>query len=366
MSALVSAESVAIGHPDKVADQISDAILDAYLEQDPDARVDCTCVLSHNTLLLAGEITSSANVDVVAIAKSVLSDIGYSATWKVVLEITQQSADIANAVIHTGILGAGDQGIMIGYATDETDEYMPLPVVIAHKLMQALWEERPLLGPDGKALVSVRYKDNQPDKIETIVLSCQHTAELSLDEVRQRISTLIIKHTPSDLCTATTELLLNPGGRFVVAGPSADTGLTGRKLMVDCYGTSAHHGGGAFSGKDPTKVDRSASYMARYIAKNIVAAKIAKRAEVALCYVIGNPYPIGLSVNTFGTSKTSHLQLEQAIPKIFDLSISGIISHLQLQRPIYRKTAWGGHFGRCDPLFTWEATDKIQQLLSVL
>lgn len=372
MRSLNTSEAVAIGHPDKVADQISDAILDAYLTQDPQAKVDATCVLSHNTLLLAGEITSHATVDAAQIAKSVLKNIGYTSkesgfdpsTCKTVVEFTQQSTDIATALVHTGSLGAGDQGIMIGYATDETAEYMPLSHVLAHSLMQALYTEHTHLGPDGKTLVGVRYDGMHPQAVEFIILSCQHTKEMSQDEVHIQAKALIDKVIPPQFIRPSTQLLINPGGRFVIAGPSADTGLTGRKLAVDTYGTAAHHGGGAFSGKDPSKVDRSASYAARYIAKNIVAAKLAKRCEVSLCYAIGKPEPIAISVQTFGTSTISPMQLEAVIPKVFDLKVAGIISMLRLQRPIYQKTAWGGHFGRNDPDFTWEATDKVQELLN--
>lgn len=336
-------ESVAIGHPDKVADQISDAIVDAYLAQDPTARVDCSTLISHDTLVLAGEITSRAAVDCKKCAESVLERIGYPKRKNVILEIKQQSSDIADAILHTGTLGAGDQGIMIGYATDETEEYLPLEVVTAHKLMRALKNESPELGPDGKALVGV-----SDGVITHIILSCQHAIEL--EEAREKLSALI-KRTVQ--VTPETIIRINPAGRFVVGGPDADTGITGRKLMVDCYGTAVEHGGGAFSGKDPTKVDRSASYMARYIAKNIVASKLAKRCKVALTYVIGDPYPTNISIDTFGGAQN----LEQEIPKLFDLSVAGIIRTLDLQKPIYEQSAWGGHFGRH---FPWEAICPIK------
>lgn len=379
MNLCSASEAVAIGHPDKVADQISDAILDAYLSQDPQARVDATCVISHDTLFLAGEITSYATVDAVETAKNVLRTIGYTskeagfdaATCKTVTQFAQQSSDLARALVHTDSavgsfknpLKAGDQGIMIGYATDETAQYMPLSHVLAHSLMQALSTEQTHLGPDGKTLVGMRSDGISPQTVEFIVLSCQHTKEMSLDEVHKKAKALIDKVIPPQLITPDTQLLINPGGRFVIAGPSADTGLTGRKLAVDTYGTAAHHGGGALSGKDPSKIDRSASYAARYIAKNIVAAKLAKRCEVSLCYVIGKSDPVSISVDTFGTSNISNRQLEEVIPKVFDLHVAGIISTLKLQRPIYQKTAWGGHFGRNDPDFTWEATDKAEELL---
>lgn len=338
-----AAESVAIGHPDKAADQVSDAILDAYLTEDPKARVDITTLLSHNTILLAGEITSHVTVNHKEIALKVLNDIGYDTTsCQLLTTIVEQSEDIAQAVKK----GAGDQGIMVGYATDETKELMPLAATVAHKLMQALAKKRPLFGPDGKVLVSVA-----DSAIESIVLSAQHSSSITVDEVRAMLHELIYATIEQDL--STTKLYLNPGGRFVLGGPNADTGLTGRKIIVDCYGTAAAHGGGAFSGKDPTKVDRSASYMARYIAKNIVAQKLAKRCQVSLHYAIGIANPIGLSIDTFGTSQISEKELEAQVPKVFDLSVGGIIETLKLNKPIYRPTAWGGHFGRSE--FSWEA-----------
>ncbi len=371
MTSLVSAESVAIGHPDKAADQVSDAILDAYLTQDSEARVDITCVLSHETLFLAGEITSHATVDLEQVAKNVLVDIGYTSkqkgfdvqTCKTVLQISQQSTDIADAVLKDKTIQSGDAGIMVGYATDETDERMPLPTVLAHKLMHAIHTHRPTLGPDGKVLVGVSYNGICPLFVPFVTLSVQHEEELALQDVRKTVADIIFETIPSKFLNEKTEFLINPGGKFTKGGPSADTGLTGRKLMVDTYGTSAHHGGGAFSGKDPTKPDRSVSYFARYIAKNIIEAKLARRAEVTIHYAIGQQSPLALTINTFGTSPIASKELEKAIAQIFDLSIEGIITTLQLQRPIYKKTSWGGHFGRNDPTFTWEATDKVQQLL---
>ena len=378
------AEACAIGHPDKVADQISDAILDAYLAQDPTARVDITCAISHDTLFLAGEITSSAQVDLGRIAKCVLVDIGYTskeagfdaASCKTILEITQQSSDIAKAVgnlkaddskasdpkagdPNAGDPKAGDQGIMIGYATDETPEFMPLACVLAHSLMKEL-HHKSEFGPDGKTLVGVSYNGLVPEAVAFIILSFQHPQKLSIDDVRAIGNQLILSNIPPKLINEKTQILVNPGGRFVIGGPSADTGITGRKLMCDTYGTAARHGGGAFSGKDPTKVDRSAAYMARYIAKNIVAAKLASRCEVSLNYAIGMPRPIAISINTFGTSSIPQDKLEAATQEIFDLSVSGIISILNLQRPIYRQTAWQGHFGHA--AFTWEATNKTNEL----
>lgn len=356
MKSLIASEACAIGHPDKVADQISDAILDAYLARDPQARVDISCMLSHDTVMLAGEITSHAKVPVTDIAKNVLDEIGYTG-FGFVTNIVQQSADIAHAIMSTGKLGAGDQGIMVGYATQETEEYMPLSWVLANKLMHKLPNG---YGPDGKALVGVIYDDIEPKSIAFIVLSCQHKSDVSLFQLHKEIHHHIIKAIPEKLLQADTKILINPGGAFINAGPGADTGITGRKVIVDTYGGAVAHGGGAFSGKDPTKVDRSGSYVARYIAKNIVASSLAKRCEVTLYYAIGMPEPVALSINTFGTSKIDSSDLEEAVRTHFDLSVSGIITHLKLDRPIYRQTAWGGHFGRAN--FPWEALDKVEEL----
>lgn len=367
MKSLYAAEAVAKGHPDKACDQVSDALLDAYLYQDSQARVDITCVLSHDTLFLAGEITSSATVDVVNVAKKVLRDIGYTnkekgfdvATCKTHVELCQQSSDIAQAVQH----GAGDQGIMIGYATDETDEYMPIASVLTHKLVESL-EELSHFGPDGKTAIGVVYENNAPSYISYIILSYQHASSMPLEEVKSTLQTHIVQTLPPKLISSDTKIFTNPGGRFVLGGPSADTGLTGRKLMVDTYGSAASHGGGAFSGKDPTKVDRSGAYMARYVAKNIVAAGIAKRCEVSLHFAIGTPNPVALGINTFGTSKYDNALLEKAILQVFDLSVAGIISTLNLQSPIYQKTASHGHFGHNS--FSWEQVNKVHPLLESL
>ncbi len=349
---MIASEACAIGHPDKVADQVSDAILDAYLAHDPQARVDISCMLSHDTVVLAGEITSHAKVDAVNIAKDVLADIGYTG-FSYITNIVQQSPDIAKAIMSSGELGAGDQGVMVGYATDETEEYMPLSWVLANRLMVHLPKE---YGPDGKALVAV-----ENDHIPFIVLSCQHKPSC---ELQQDIHQHIVRHIPEKLITNATKILINPGGPFVLAGPKADTGITGRKLIVDTYGGACPHGGGAFSGKDPTKVDRSGAYVARFIAKNIVAAKLAKRCEVTLCYAIGKPTPLALTINTFGTSKCPSSAIEEVIPTLIDLSVSGIIKRFNLQKPIYRQTSWGGHFGRTT--FPWEALDLASLLQKLL
>ena len=361
MKKIFGAESVAIGHPDKVADQISDAILDAFLEKDPDARVACETTIATDHVILAGEISSHANVDLEKVVQKVLSFVGYSSSYKIENYIQPQSIDIAQAVDRGT---AGDQGIMIGYATDETSTLMPLPVVIAHELMELLRIKRkscemPFLGSDGKVLVEVSYEDMVPQAIETIIVSIQHTEEISIAALRQELCTLILNEIKN---TQKTRLLINPAGRFVLGGPKADTGMTGRKQMVDTYGSLIRHGGGAFSGKDATKVDRSAAYLARYIAKNIVAARLAHRCEVALTYAIGMTHPITLQIETFGTSIISPGTLEKIVPEIFALDVLGFIEMLKLKRPIFRKTAYGGHFGRNDPDFTWEYTDKVTAL----
>lgn len=367
---LFASESVAIGHPDKVADQISDAILDQYLALDPKAHVDITTVVTHNQILLAGEISSQAKVAHELVARSVLKEIGYTdealgidaKRCEVTCNIIHQSPDIAQAVAHAATVGAGDQGIMIGYATDETEEFLPLPLVLAQRLMEQLAKLRPQLGPDGKTLVTVCYDKGIPSHIHSIVLSCQHRSDCSFESLQRQVQALIESTIPSIFMRDDTALFINPSGRFVIGGPAADTGITGRKQMVDTYGSLACHGGGAFSGKDPTKVDRSASYMARYIAKNIVAAKLAKRAQVTLLYVIGKADPLGISLETFGTEVVEREKILEMIPKIFDLSVAGIILELKLDRPIYYKTAFGGHFGRTDPDFLWEMPNKVDEI----
>lgn len=367
---LLASESVAIGHPDKVADQISDAILDQYLALDPKARVDITTVVTHNQILLAGEISSYAQVSHELIARSVLKEIGYTQEalgidaerCEVSCNIIRQSKDIAQAIERSDTLGAGDQGIMIGYATDETPECMPLPLVLAQKLMDELAKKRPTLGPDGKTLVTVSYDKAIPSHIHSIVFSCQHRSDFSSESLQNLVKDLIDNTMPAKLMRSDTAIFINPSGRFVIGGPAADTGITGRKQMVDTYGSFACHGGGAFSGKDPTKVDRSASYMARYIAKNLVAAKVAKRVQVTLLYVIGKADPLGISLETFGTETVDPKKILEMIPKIFELSVGGIIRQLKLDRPIYYKTAFGGHFGRMDPDFLWEMPNKVDEI----
>jgi len=367
---LLAAESVAIGHPDKVADQISDAILDKYLALDPKSRVDITTLVTHNAIVLAGEITSKDSVDLEQVARSVLKEIGYTheavgldaSRCTITTHISRQSPDIAHAVDKKGTLGAGDQGIMIGYATDETEEFLPLPLAIAQKLMLGLAKMRPELGPDGKTLVTVSYENQRPHHIHSIVLSCQHRSDFSNEALQTQVKSLILQTVPSHLLLESTKFFINPSGRFVIGGPAADTGITGRKQMVDTYGSIACHGGGAFSGKDPTKVDRSAAYLARYIAKNIVAAKLATRCQVTLLYVIGQEAPTGIGLDTFGTEQIPTNKILDMIPKVFDLTVAGIIQHLQLERPIYYKTAFGGHFGKADPDYTWELLDKVEEI----
>ncbi len=355
MKELLATEMCAIGHPDKVCDQISDAILDAYLHLDPDARVDCTALLTHKNLFICGEITSKATIAIESIAKKTIHSIGYDpASFTTTLDITTQSEDIQNALLSKGNLGAGDQGIMVGYATDETAEYMPSATVIARKIVQNLADERLELGPDGKCLVGVSYENFTPQFVDFIIVSSQHQQDVDLERIKKAI--------PQEAISEKTRIFINPGGRFVLGGPFADTGLTGRKVVVDTYGIASPHGGGAFSGKDPTKVDRSATLMARYIAKNIVAAKLAKRSCVTLYYVIGDIYPLDLTISCFGTETIPIETIKKRVLETFDLSIEGILSHLDLRRPIYAKTAWLGPFGRNDPDFTWEKCDKAAVL----
>jgi S-adenosylmethionine synthetase len=373
---LFTSESVTEGHPDKIADQISDAILDACLAEDPSSRVACETLTATGLVVIAGEITTKAYVDFQSLVRGTIAAIGYnnalygfdSNTCAVISSINKQSGDIAMGV-DTG--GAGDQGMMFGYACNETPELMPTPISLAHKLCQKLSEVRKngklnYLRPDGKSQVTVEYdKNHKPLRVDAVVISTQHAETVGNDELRSDILKHVIQATiPAQLLDEDTKYHINPTGRFVIGGPMGDTGLTGRKIIVDTYGGMGRHGGGAFSGKDPTKVDRSAAYMARYIAKNIVAAGLADRCEVQLAYAIGVADPVSVLVDTFGTSKVDADTLPDLVRANFQLTPKGIIDSLKLRRPFYRKTAAYGHFGRNDPDFTWEATDKAAKLAS--
>ncbi|MCT6848787.1 MAG: methionine adenosyltransferase [Apilactobacillus kunkeei] len=385
---LFTSESVSEGHPDKIADQISDAILDEMLKQDPDSRVACECSVTTGLVLVFGEITTKAYVNIQKIVRETIKEIGYDNdqygfdgnTCAVLVAIDEQSPDIAQGVDDSletrdssedalDKIGAGDQGLMFGYAVDETPELMPLPISLSHKLMRKIADLRKdgtisYLRPDAKAEVTVEYDDNnKPVAVETVVLSTQHDPDVTLEQIRKDVIEQVIKAViPAELLNDNTKFFINPTGRFVIGGPQGDAGLTGRKIIVDTYGGAAHHGGGAFSGKDATKVDRSASYAARYIAKNIVAAKLATRIEVQVAYAIGVAKPVSISVNTFGTATVSENDLIKAIREIFDLRPAGIIKMLDLKRPIYKKTAAYGHFGRTDVDLPWEHTDKVEEL----
>jgi S-adenosylmethionine synthetase len=371
---LFTSESVTEGHPDKIADQISDAVLDAILAQDPTGRVACETLLTTGLVVVAGEITTSCYVDIPKIARETIKAVGYTRakygfdyeTCAVITAIDEQSSDIAMGVDK---LGAGDQGLMFGYACTETDELMPLPIMLAHKLVQRLTAVRKsgeldYLRPDGKSQVSVRYVDGKPVGLETVVLSTQHSPDVTLEKIRQDLIELVVMPTiPKHLIDPKRITYhINPTGRFVTGGPMGDTGLTGRKIIVDTYGGSCPHGGGAFSGKDPTKVDRSACYMARHVAKNIVAAGLAERAQVQVAYAIGVADPVSIMVETFGTGKVPNAKLEELIRRHFDFTPAGIIKYLDLRRPFYRKTAAYGHFGRSEPEFNWEHTNRVKDL----
>jgi len=370
---LFTSESVTEGHPDKVSDHISDAVLDAVLAQDPTARVACEVLVTTGICAIAGEITTTATIDVPSIARKTIADIGYTdaafgfdaKTCGVLNLIQTQSPDIAMGV-DTG--GAGDQGLMFGYACDETPELMPLPIQMAHRLCEKLSQVRragtlKYLRPDGKSQVSVEYVAGKPTRIDAVVISTQHGDDVSTEQLRADVRKYIIDPIiPQNMVDANTKYHINPTGRFVIGGPHGDTGLTGRKIIVDSYGGMGRHGGGAFSGKDPTKVDRSACYMARYIAKNIVASGLASRAEVQLAYAIGVAEPVSVMVNSFGTGVIPEDAMEDLIRTNFPLTPKGIIDHLKLRRPIYQKTAAFGHFGRTDDSFTWEKTDKAEAL----
>ncbi len=368
---LFTSESVTEGHPDKLADQISDAVLDTILDKDPQGRVACETLVTSGLAFVAGEITTSCYVEVPKIVREVIHDVGYNdpeigfnyETCGVITAIQEQSPDIALGV-DTG--GAGDQGMMFGYATNETPEYMPLPILLAHRLCRRLAEVRKnkilsYLRPDGKSQVTVEYVDGKPTRITGIVIGAHHSHRVSTPKLRRDIREVVIHPiVPKEFLTRQTQYFINATGRFEVGGPMADTGMTGRKIIVDTYGGFSRHGGGAFSGKDPTKVDRSASYMARYMAKNIVAAKLADRCEIQVAYCIGVREPVSVMVNTFGSAKVPEEKLSKAISKIFDLTPAGIIQDLKLRRPIYRKTAAYGHFGRNENGFTWEELDKVE------
>jgi len=370
---LFTSESVTEGHPDKIADQISDSVLDAVLADDPMGRVACEVLVTTGTCIVAGEITTTTYVDVPRIARGTIEYVGYNdatygfdcSTCGVHNLIQSQSPDISMGV-DTG--GAGDQGLMFGFACDETPELMPLPIMMAHKLVRRLSEARrqgdlDFLRPDGKSQVSVEYVGTTPRRIEAVVVSTQHSPDVSTEELRREVKKHIIDQViPSGMADSQTKYHINPTGRFVVGGPHGDTGLTGRKIIVDTYGGMGRHGGGAFSGKDPTKVDRSACYMARYIAKNIVASKLASRCEVQLAYAIGVADPVSVRVDTFGTGAIPDERFTELVRENFPLTPRGIIDHLRLRRPIYRRTAAFGHFGRSEDTFTWEATDKAEIL----
>jgi S-adenosylmethionine synthetase len=371
---LFTSESVTEGHPDKIADQISDAVLDSILAQDPVGRVACETLLTTGLVVVAGEITTSCYVDIPKIVRETIRNVGYTRakfgfdyeTCGVISAIDAQSPDIAMGVDN---LGAGDQGLMFGYACTETEELMPLPIMLAHKLVQRLADVRKkgeldYLRPDGKSQVSVRYVDGKPVSVETVVISTQHGPDVPHDKIRaDMIERVILPTIPAHLINKDKITYhVNPTGRFVTGGPMGDTGVTGRKIIVDTYGGSCPHGGGAFSGKDPTKVDRSACYMARHVAKNIVGAGLAERAQVQVAYAIGVAEPVSIMVETFGTGKVPNAKMEQLVRRHFDFTPAGIIKYLNLRRPFYRKTAAYGHFGRNEPEFTWERLDRVKDL----
>ena len=385
---LFTSESVTEGHPDKVADRISDSILDAILEKDPQGRVACETVVTTGQVHVVGEISTTCYVDIAKIIRQAIREIGYTNasygfdadTVGVLISLDEQSPDIAQGVNRSiesregdmaaeDAIGAGDQGMMFGYATNETPEFMPLPIELSHKLAYRLAEIRKstkevdYLRPDGKTQVTVVYEDGKPVAVDTIVISTQHSPEVSVEQIKKDMIEYVIKPiVPEGLLTPETKYFVNPTGKFVIGGPHGDSGLTGRKIIVDTYGGFARHGGGAFSGKDPTKVDRSGAYAARYVAKNIVAAGLAEKCEIQLAYAIGVAYPVSVRVETFGTNKVDEAVIEKLVKENFDLRPAGIIKMLDLRRPIYRQTSAYGHFGRTDVEFSWEKTDKAETL----
>ncbi|PJB29803.1 methionine adenosyltransferase [Candidatus Desantisbacteria bacterium CG_4_9_14_3_um_filter_40_11] len=369
---LFTSESVTEGHPDKLADQISDAVLDAILANDPEGRVACETLVAMGLVFVAGEITTNCYIDVQKVARNAIRDAGYNnpafgfdfMDCSVIASINEQSPDIALGVDKEG---AGDQGMMFGYATDETPELMPLPIMLAHKLARRLSYVRrerllPWVRPDGKSQVTVEYVDGKPVRVDTVVISTQHDEDVTLETIREGIIEEVIKYIISPELLKNTKYFINPTGRFVIGGPQGDTGLTGRKIIVDTYGGWGRHGGGCFSGKDPSKVDRSAAYMARYVAKNIVAAGLAKECEIQLSYAIGVAEPVSIMVDTHGTGKIPDEKIEKFVREHFDMTPKGIIRTLQLKRPIYKLTAAYGHFGREEDSFSWEKTDKAELL----
>lgn len=378
---IFTSESVTEGHPDKICDRISDSVLDEFLRVDPDSRVAVETMTTTGVVIVAGEVTSKYKLDIQDIVRKEIKDIGYDKpeygfdgnTCSVLVSLHEQSPDISIGVNSDGIKeqGAGDQGLMFGYATNETPEFMPLPITLAHNLSLNLarvrkTKELDWVRPDGKSQVSILYEENKPKSIDTVVISTQHSPDVSQEQINEEITRKVIEPVCGDWINSKTKIFINPTGRFVIGGPPGDTGLTGRKIITDTYGGMGRHGGGAFSGKDPTKVDRSACYMARYISKNIVAAELATKCEVQIAYAIGVAKPVSIMVDTFQTSKINEEKIEDKVREIFDTSPAGIIRTLDLKRPIYKKTSAYGHFGRRDPDFRWEQTDKVDILKALI